>query len=60
MNQFDKDRLDRLEGKVDDIKDNHLSHIYDAIGNLNGKLWVLIPIVLSLVGLIIGLYVKGG
>ena len=38
MNKDDRESLERLEGKVDDIKDNHLTHIYERLGFLSGSL----------------------
>jgi len=57
MNTDDRIRLDRMEKKVDDIKDNHLPHIYEVLGKLTGKLTVIIPLIIMILALIGGLYV---
>ena len=57
MNQDENKRLDRIESKVDDIRDNHLPHIYEVLGKLNGKWSVMIPLIICILGLIAGLYV---
>jgi len=46
-----------MEKKVDDIKDNHLPHIYEVLGKLTGKLTVIIPLIIMILALIGGLYV---
>jgi len=63
MNQQDRQRLDRLEAKVDDIRDNHIAHIYERLGSLTGKMSILIPLIIAIMGLIGGLYailIRGG
>ncbi len=32
MNAEDRKRLDEFEVKIDAIKDNHLTHIYEVLG----------------------------
>jgi len=56
MNQDDRHRLDGLEKKIDDIRDNHLAHIYERLGQLNGRWSILIPLSICILGSIIGLY----
>lgn len=57
MNEKDRQKLDEIEDKIDDIRINHLVHIYEVIGRLSGKMSVLIPLVIALIALIAGLYV---
>ena len=57
MNTDARTRLDQIDKKVDEIKDNHLPHIYEVLGKLTGKMSVLIPLVLGILALIGGLYV---
>ena len=56
MNAEDRKRLDEFEVKIDAIKDNHLTHIYEVLGKLTGKMTVLIPLVLAVLALVGGLY----
>ena len=66
MNQQDRERFDNFDKKLDDvsdevrdIKNNHLAHIYERLGNLAGIIHTLRPFIIGLVGgvviLIIGM-----
>jgi len=56
MNEDDRKRLDSIESKVDDIKDNHLTHIYEVLGGLKGRWTIMIPLMVGIFLAIIGLY----
>ena len=62
MNADDKTRLDHIEQKLDDIKDNHLTHIYKALGECMGTLKVLCPlsigVAVGVVLLVIGMVIQ--
>lgn len=43
-------RIERIEGKVDDIMENHLPHIREELASIKGALkWVFFPMVIALV-----------
>ena len=63
MNRDEVKRLNILESEVktntkqlEKITTNDLPHIYKKVYQVLGSLWVLIPLVMVLVGLVIGLY----
>ena len=56
MNNHDRERLGKLEKKIDDIRDNHLSQIWRELGSLKGRWTIMIPLIVLMLGLIIGLY----
>ncbi len=63
MNREEEKRLGRVEIEVknnttqlEKIIKNDLPHIYRMVWQIKGSLWVLIPLVMILVGLVIGLY----
>ena len=63
MNNQDRDEIATLKaevknntGQLEKIIKNDLPHIYRAVWQIKGGLWVLIPLVMMLVGLVIGLY----
>ena len=60
MNNGDRQRLDVVEQKIDEIKDKYLTDIYKAIGKNSGKIAVIIPLIIMLLALVIGLYFRGG
>ena len=63
MNREEEKRLGKLEIEVknnttqlEKIIKNDLPHIFKAVWQIKGSLWVLIPLVMILVGLVVGLY----
>lgn len=63
MNREEEKRLGTLEIEVknntkqlEKIIKNDLPHICKTVWQIKGSLWVLIPLVMILVGLVIGLY----
>ncbi len=63
MNSQDRDELTKLdtrmgnvEGQLETIITNHLPHIMEKLGSCSGTLKVLIPVVIVILGLIVGLY----
>lgn len=63
MNTQDRDDMQALKIEVtnntkqlEKITTNDLPHIYKTLWKIVGSLWVLIPLVMILVGLVIGLY----
>lgn len=63
MNREEEKRLGKIEIEVknntkqlEKIIKNDLPHIYKTVWQIKGSLWVLIPLVMILVGLVVGLY----
>lgn len=44
---------DDVKEAFDDIKKNHLKHIYEKIENLSGKVWYILGLLAVLVPLVI-------
>ena len=42
--------------QLEKIIKNDLPHIYRTVWQIKGSLWVLIPLIMILVGLVVGLY----
>lgn len=45
--------LTDLKADVKDIKENHLPHIKTAIAWMQGGMWVLVPVVVAILGIVI-------
>lgn len=63
MNRHEEKRLTKIEIEVGNntkqlerIVTNDLPHIYQRLWRVVGSLWVLIPLVMILTGLVVGLY----
>ncbi|KKL22897.1 hypothetical protein LCGC14_2430800 [marine sediment metagenome] len=63
MNRDEEKRLSKVEigvnnntRQLEKIIKNDLPHIYKTVWQIKGSLWVLIPLVMILVGLVVGLY----
>ena len=52
-------QLDKIEERLENVFDNHLPHIYDRLGRVEGKLYVLMAIGMIISGLLTTIIVKG-
>jgi len=63
MNSQDRDELTKLDTRMGNVEKqletiitNHLPHIMEKLGSCSGTLKVLIPVIIVMLGLIVGLY----